>query len=738
MHSQLVASTIDSVCCHRSGALVRRSARLEALAAGSETKIRIVDLPLSLEDDSVRLRASGSAAVFDAAVGLEAAQQVSVERSREEQQLEQLAAEQTTLQARLESLEETLRLLDSVELRRRPKGPRGQPPQSIDVAARLSLLELTQGRAQALLVERRSLREALVRVKREREQLEETLRRLAGSLLPNPNELRKSVVATLRVPADAGQGAISLTLEYFVAAARWAPSYVLRADTAKNRASMELRAYVHQATGEDWPSVKISLSTADYMRFTDLPELSSLRIGRAQPAPKKRKWRPPPCDPAELFADYAREGSELEPSPTAPPFMRNVALGSAAALSTLAFAARGSHAPQAASQMAMPQPAAISAPRNAPMAPAPPMQSSPRREQRKAADDDDDDLESRPAPPLAKESNAGRAGSASGAGLRAKQRGVSAPEGVELDDRLMSYGDLRMPPPDQRKGKLELSAIEQRYLEVSSSLDAAMGAIVREMLGESGRRLGTSGWMAGGKDEDERPALARPWPVRCSEPQPSDGFAYVHEGSSRVDVPSDGGFHSIPVTSFETELTLRHVAVPRETADVFRFVELDSPIDAPLLKGPCDVYFDRDFLLTIDLDTVPPRGRVRAGLGVDQSVKSARNTSYAETTTGLMGGSLSLKHTIKIEVINHRAAQIDVEVRERVPIAHEREDDIKVEITGVQPDWRPWEPTPPDLPIKGAYLWRVRLAPQQRAELTASYVVKIPSKLELSGGNRRD
>lgn len=723
MTCRLIASSIDSVRCHRRGAVVRRLAQLPDLAPGSETRIRIADLPLSLDDGTVRLSASGPAVVFDTAIGLEAAERTSAQRSQEEQQLDRATAEEATLRADLTCVEEMLRLLQGVEVWRRPDGAEGEPPQEIDVAARLSLLEFRRARVESLLMERRSLRASIERVKQERQQLQHAVQRLAGSLLPKPNELRKSVVATLRVQSDAAHAETALTLEYFVAAARWAPSYVLRADMARGRATMELRAYVHQSTGEDWSSVNVSLSTAELMRFTELPELTSLRIGRAQSAPKKRQWRPPPCDPAELFADYERDAGPARESATTTPVVQHEG---GVSPSTPAMAPPGMMADVAfqpgypiddgalVSMSAAPSPAQASPPRNAPMPMAPPMQSAPMRSMGRKGE-----LARRSKEARSDEGGAGLGGGRSGAAVD-KLAASPARVEIELDDRLMSYGDLRMPSPEQKKGKLELTSVEHRYLEISATLGVAMTPVVRDVLGIA-RRF-------------QEPT----WPLRCTAPDPSDGFAYVHEGSSRVDIPSDGTFHSIPIAVFESQLTIRHVAVPRESADVFRFLELDSPVDAPLLKGPCDVYFDRDFLVTIELETVPPRGRVRAGLGVDQSVKAARNTTYAETTTGLMGGSLSLKHGINIEIVNHRTVEIDLEVRERVPVAREREDEIKIEILGVQPEWRSWEPTPPQLPVKGAYVWRLRLGPQQRTELSASYVVKIPSKLELSGGNRRD
>ena len=40
--------------------------------------------------------------------------------------------------------------------------------------------------------------------------------------------------------------------------------------------------------------------------------------------------------------------------------------------------------------------------------------------------------------------------------------------------------------------------------------------------------------------------------------------------------------------------------------------------------------------------------------------------------------------------------------------------------------------------VRGAFAWRVHLEPQKPVELKASYTIRIPSKLELVGGNRRE
>ena len=142
-----------------------------------------------------------------------------------------------------------------------------------------------------------------------RKALEEQQRRASTARVPKADELRKAVVVALGRHGDA-VGAGRLVIEYLVPGARWAPAYSLRIDRSGKRARLAVRAVVSQRSGEDWAGVALSLSTAEAQRFTDLPELATLRIGRAQPPAPKRGWRPLPADAAELFADYDRAFDE--------------------------------------------------------------------------------------------------------------------------------------------------------------------------------------------------------------------------------------------------------------------------------------------------------------------------------------------------------------------------------------------------------------------------------------------
>jgi uncharacterized protein (TIGR02231 family) len=216
-------------------------------------------------------------------------------------------------------------------------------------------------------------------------------------------------------------------------------------------------------------------------------------------------------------------------------------------------------------------------------------------------------------------------------------------------------------------------------------------------------------------------------------------YAYATDGA--VDVRSDGAWHSIAVTARPASVELRHVAVPREQADVFRIAAIANPFEGPLLPGPIDVY-DRDrFLVTSAIDYAPPGARVEIGLGVDAAIKIARNTEFREEAAGMLRGSLRLHHAVTIDVDNVSALPIELEVRERMPVTREGEDDIEVTPGRVEPAWEPWKPDaagPAAARLRGGYRWRVTLPAGQKKTLRAAYEIKIPSKAELVGGNRRE
>jgi hypothetical protein len=684
-----VESRITEVTLYARGARVRRAASV----ALTGSRIRITGLPVAALDDTVRVEAEGGAVVTAVHVGLDApapeaaAGEVAAE-------LRDARRRSALADAEVERLDAALAALAAAPVAAsEPPAPLGEPPPAWGaiVEARRALVALRAERELALRDQAAAARRAAAEAHRALAAAQDRERRAGTARPARLHELRKHV--DLQVE---GTGSATLHLEYQVAAARWAPSYVARLDG--ERAVLEVRAAVAQATGEDWTAVRLRLSTAEPEQFGALPELPAQRIGRRQPEPARSGFRAPPAGFAALYDDYLRAfpanrvgdariggGGRVPPAEAAsygPP---------AFAPPPSAPAGRAGPAPVPAlgAERMKTRVAALAAPQ--------PMQARVVRSQPEL-----------PAGFMMAEAEAeGGDGVMAAASLGNRMMMAPRPPPPRLD-----YTNLRMAPPGSPERGALISAPDRLP---SGPVIAAVASPLAALS-----------------------ALALPAGCSASWPHTYD-YAFATEGA--VDVRSDGAWHSIAVTARPATAKLRHVAVPREQTDVFRLASIANPLPGPLLPGPVDVYDRGKFLITSAVEHTPPDATVEIGLGVDPAVKLARNTEFREEAAGMLRGGLRLHHAIAIDVDNRSDRAIDLEVRERLPVTREGDDDVAVIAGRVDPAWERWTPEPdaPGAPrLRGGQRWRIAVPARTRRTLRAAYEVKIAGKYELVGGNRRE
>ncbi len=736
-------SRIDAVTVYAQGARVARAAVL-ARNGGYPDTVILGGLPLCLRDDSVRVRVEADGAglpptATDVHVTLDAPAADASQRPPVGEALEAARVDERRLEALVDQANRELGRLGQLKLAARA-APKDEAPPATPAEARLALIELREREARALTDELVRLGKKLDDARRRRADLEAEDRAATSARQVREHELRKAAVIRLSSGVASSPGA-RVVIEYQVPGARWAPAYALRMDRGMTRAHLEMRAVIAQRTGEDWSGVGLTVSTADMLRWTELPELHSVRIGRLQPPVPRAGWRPPPDDTAELFRDWDRafRGKLQAPAPA-----------SATAVA------------EEADDELLDEPDDVAPPRyGSPLVELALQEQEMMHEQRVR-----DELEVRPvvskrggllgglfggsgsnAPaPMKRAARAAPppAPAAAPSGAMPPQAMMSTfaggyaappepppepePAGLAVGDALLRYGELRMAAPDSaRRGRLTIASRQEVYLELLVAQEISVEADVLTALARAERR-------AGELDDSGLPAGCHyVW---------SRDYDHAYPAATHIDVPSDGSFHAVALADADADVRRRYVVVPRESCDVFRTADLDNPIDAPLLAGPVDVYLGDDFLLTSPLDTTAARGRIELGLGVEQGIKVARNTRFREESAGLMGGSLELHHQIVVDINNNLDQPAPMEVRERVPVVPEaQDDDIKLSVGAVAPAWQPYEQTArsagePEL--EGGHRWRVEVGAGASTSLRAEYVVKISSKQELVGGNRRE
>jgi Domain of unknown function (DUF4139)/N-terminal domain of unknown function (DUF4140) len=677
-----VESRIDRVTVYSTGARVRRTARLSSPQA---SPVRFVGLPLAVIDDTVRVEVDGPGVVTAIRTTIDVPR---AEGAPEEPAELRAARRRLTLaDTEVERLNSALAQLADASLVE--EDPSDDAPAAWDavVAARRALVAAHVERELALRQQLAAGRREVDAARKSLEAIADRERRASTAKDAKAYEPRKQVELELDAKGD-----VEIRVEYQVAAARWAPTYVAKLDG--DQLQLELRAVVAQDSGEDWTGVALRLSTAEPERFSELPELPPQRIGRRQEMPARRGFRAPPSGGDALYADYLRGYPSVASSRT---------FTTASVKDDSTYEGR---APTAPPMGAMP---------------AGPVRSEQVAELAGQVWDEESSR-ARPfdktmlPPEPAKARGGGIASAVAGAfGDLIQRRSVNAPgapapakEAAAPTPRL-DYANLRMAMPDSPlRGRL-----------IAEAPPVADGARVAQ---------GTA------------TIVGLALPAGCVA-EWTHAYDYAFAADGKVDVASDGAWHSIAVTAKSATAKVRHVAVPREQPDAFRMTTIANPFAGPVLPGPIDVYDRGQFLITSTVDYAPPGANVEIGLGVDAQVKIARNTEFREEAAGMLRGALRLIHTIAIDVHNLSARGVDLEIRDRIPVTRDGDDDVEVLVTRVDPAWERWTPdpnAPKEARLRGGHCWKLALPPGGKKTLSAGYEVKIAGKLELVGGNRRE
>ncbi|NVJ01349.1 mucoidy inhibitor MuiA family protein [Myxococcus sp. AM009] len=727
----VVTSNLEAVTVHAEGALCTRVATVPMAGGMLPSQVRINGLPLSLQPGSLRasvVHGPSGLAVRDLRPTYDVQLPPEVDVPTEHRAVEEAEHRLSDLTQQLARVGQELEALSKLSPGFPPRPKEAQEPRDAPVSAMLSLMSFVDTELAALhsrkLELERQQRDAEAELRLRRSRVAEA----SSSVRGQRARVYRAVVLTLSGPLPADQGA-RLALEYAVQGARWVPTYDLRLPRTLEEGTLRMRASVLQRTGEDWTGVKLAVSTADLARHAEVPELKALRIGRHQPPPARSGWREAPPGLEELFAGYdASLPTPVQPEPTPQPavFEQPRKKNKSGAMP---MEAEPDSAMEEVAEPPPPPPGA--APRRAP---ARPSAAAPFPEKKKSRGGVMMPRASRPPPPdpFKAEDEGSFDDDEDGLSLDAASLGGGggggerSPPRQEPSDALLDYDRLTMAPAEDlgARGRLQpRPGHVTRELVALAEVHAQIDITVRVALS---LQQTSSVWAA--------PAPAWSQPPRTSSPH----FDARFEVETRADVPSDGAWHTVPVLSVPVGLSAEYVCVPSVESRAFRTVRVENRTPYPLLAGPVDVTLENEFLMTSPLPTMAPGSTQRLGLGVEESIKVARNTRFDEATGGMFGGSTMLTHHVSVELANRLANRVLVEVCERVPtVPASTEKDIKVEELEVAPLWQKRLPLPGEEKVEGERAWRVVLQPGEAQTLKATWTVKIPGNKMLGGGNRR-
>jgi hypothetical protein len=268
--AQEVAGSVSEVIVYRGQALVTRTIELDLPQGGSELVVR--KLPNKLVPESLYAQASGDVTVSSVRYRERAVE----EDTREE--VKKLDAEIEKLQTKQRHAQMNLNLINE---------NRGSISKLQNLTISAAQSDLDRSLLQYEPLEKLFGHVETKRTEYHKKQLElddeiialkkqlKLLQRKRDELRAGRSRSEREAVLFVSSP-DAGKATIQL--RYLVNDAGWLPQYNLRADPAKSAVSIEYNAVIHQASGEDWTNVAMSLSTAQPTMEAGAPELEPMEV----------------------------------------------------------------------------------------------------------------------------------------------------------------------------------------------------------------------------------------------------------------------------------------------------------------------------------------------------------------------------------------------------------------------------------------------------------------------------
>ncbi|KZS92019.1 hypothetical protein SISNIDRAFT_486956 [Sistotremastrum niveocremeum HHB9708] len=621
-----------------------------------DNEIEIINLPGTLEADSIHLSSGSDAFISDVSCSIvdPASKSPDVKTRELEKEIRSLEATRFILQGESRVLDHQAEIL--VSYGRSLTGAHVQPSAMESFMADF----LEQGKANI---------ERLATLALQSDELEEQLQKKRESAHEQVSDEFKSVKISATVfVKDAGP--INFTLSYVTPQVKWKPIYEVRLslndETPSPTVSLYHRAIITQNTGEDWKGVSVVLTTDQSNHITSIPDLPPLKL-HAILTPSSDTSAPTKTD-------------ALSPAQSLQQKIERQQAATAAKIQQLRDLVDGSSQEAPLS----------SAPSSPPTSPVPyPLSSAFTRY--------GNHVFGRPTPlPFA-------SSSASFVPPDALLKPVEVPAGDSSSSRLSLLRNsslLKDLPPIKREEVQEdenEGAQEDVREEAREDVREEAQEDVREEARDDTREeaVGAQGLKEEPREQDA-PGPSHPPPPRAkaeseappvseyrSQTQPSEpSAAATYPVVGYVTITSDNSPHYVSIDKYTVHAEIRHVVVPRVSNKAYIEYAITNRTKQPMLAGDVKIYVNGGYISTACIDTVNPGETFHCTAAQTSSLQVSHTqshiVSHMPASTSLLDYTTS--YTSSISLLNNTSSFIDhILVRDIVPTSDD--DRIRIKIT---------------------------------------------------------
>lgn len=194
----------------------------------------------------------------------------------------------------------------------------------------------------------------------------------------------------------------------------------------------------------------------------------------------------------------------------------------------------------------------------------------------------------------------------------------------------------------------------------------------------------------------------------------------------KVDLPSDGEPHRVPLASAATPANFTYLSVPKKEQNAFLKTTLANPFVFPLLPGSMNVFSGQKLVGTVPLDaTIVSGAGMEIPFGVDEAIKIERKLKNKKTEyAGLLSRETSIQYEYSIELTNSKSKEIILSVQDQFPVSRNE----KIKVVAEAP-----KGSEAKVDEEGKITWEVTLAPGANKTLTVKYTISYPKDLIVTG-----
>lgn len=267
-------SKITAVTVYPNSALVTR----EVEVTGPAGRVEIIVSPLPAATVGSSLYAEGTDGIRVLTTRYRTRpilEDTRIDVRKVQDEIKQLQLAREKIEGDLQALQENLKMLGKMENFLTVTTVQATEKGALNAESAIALAKHIREQRAAAVKEQVDLKQ---QIQANQEKAAEAQRHLAGLSGGTARYENDAVIVIDKANAAGG----TIRLSYLVDRATWNPQYKLRADKGgKDQVTLEYLAAVVQSTGEEWPNVKLSLSTAQPMLDSAPPELQALHVSIA-------------------------------------------------------------------------------------------------------------------------------------------------------------------------------------------------------------------------------------------------------------------------------------------------------------------------------------------------------------------------------------------------------------------------------------------------------------------------